>query len=143
MRTLACLLLALSACADDVSTVVNVAPSAEAHWPAIIEAVDRLNAEAGEEAFTLAAIGDSERRDGEVVVRGTASLGNSARGYPIRANTTSAHDGIVVRLTNGATAHIVAHELLHAAGLEHVDEPGNLMFDDAANLGWGAGGVAG
>lgn len=137
MRAIACLLLALaSACAEDVATAINVAPSAEAHWPALLEAVDRVHAETGREVFTLAAIGDAERRDGEIVVRGTDSLGKSARGYPIRANTTSTRDGVIVRLTPAATAHVVAHELLHAAGLEHVDEPGNIMFDDAAGVGW-------
>lgn len=100
-----------------------MAPSAEAHAEDIDAAVRELNRWVGEELFTLRAVSSGERRDGQIVVRGT-----DYSGQPRVGHTSRTRDGVVVTLGNHTNVRVVAHELCHAAGLAHSDDPNNLMY---------------
>lgn len=118
------LLLLASACGYDVSHTVNIAPSAESHTEDILRAVKDLNLVLGEEAFTARAVDSGERRDDEIVIRGVSELGDD------HGHWFANRKGIVLILGPTADTRTVAHELGHAAGLGHHDEPWNLMFPE-------------
>jgi hypothetical protein len=122
-------------CAEprDVSRVINVAPSAAPQMEAILDARDKLNAMLGEDAYIVREVNSEAVRDDEVVVRGVAHLVEAL------GRTTWSSHGIVVQLPPGTTTHTIAHEFLHCAGLEHVADERNLMFDtDTPNWGFEA-----
>ncbi len=128
----------LGACgANDTSTHVNVAPSAEAKMDDIMEAVEKLNELIGEETYSVHAVDSEQRIDGEVILRGTTELGESDA-HEIRiGNTKKTRDGVIVRIDPRATPSAIAHELGHAAGLKHVDDVANLMYRATAPHRWG------
>lgn len=131
-------LILLGACgANDTSTHVNVAPSAEAKMEEVLEAVEKLNEMIGEETYSVRAVDSEERVDGEVILRGTTELGESAAHEVRIGNTKKTRDGVVVRIDPRATPSAIAHELGHAAGLKHVDDPTNLMYRATAPNRWG------
>jgi hypothetical protein len=137
MRALLLTVLLLSACADDTSTRVNVAPSAEPKMDDILEAVERLNREIGEDTYALQAVDSEERVDGVVIIRASEELGRSDEQAIRIGNTKKTHEGVVVRIVALATPSAIAHELGHAAGLSHVDDPTNLMYPVTAPNRWG------
>jgi hypothetical protein len=131
------LLLVGAGCGGDLGTHVNVAPSAESKLDDIMEAVDRLNSEIGEDVYALRIVDSEDRIDGEVIVRVTEELGlNDAHQVRI-GNTKKTREGVVVRIDPRATASAIAHELGHAAGLSHVDDRDNLMYFATSSTRWG------
>ena len=124
----ACVVLS-SACAD-ISTRVNVAPSAMGKFDDISTAIEQLNAIVKTDAYTLDLTVHERRADNEVVVRGREELGQRVRGLCTRELR-----GIVVLVTPDSSALQVAHELGHAARLKHVDDRSNLMHPQAQR--WG------
>ncbi len=131
MRMRFFLLWALGACGYDTSTVVNVAPSADAKTEDIVEAVERLNELIGEALYVVRAVDSEDRIDGEIVVR-VADLEKTNPHETRIGNTKKTHKGVVVRIVTRATPSAIAHELGHAAGLSHVEDQDNLMFRETA-----------
>ncbi len=133
MRSRLFLLWALvGACGYDTSTIVNVAPSADTKMDDIAEAVERLNALLGEELYVLQSVDSEERIDGEIVIRGVDELEKKRPLETRIGNTKKTRKGVVVRIVPRATPSAIAHELGHAAGLSHVEDPSNLMFRETA-----------
>lgn len=122
------LLAALAGCADDLSTDVNVAPSAERKMDAVLKAVDRLNAQLGEEIYTVRTVSSEQRIDGEVVLRVVGDLGMPNAFERRVGHTDRTARGVIVNIIPSATPASIAHELGHAAGLVHVDDVTNLMY---------------
>lgn len=105
----------------DTSTIVNIAPSAHHIGPTIQEAVDKLNEVTGN-AYTVRYAPSEKRIDNQIIVRHY-----EFKRQRIVGNCYKNHKGVIVRLSNYANSMHVAHELLHSIGLEHVQEPNNLM----------------
>jgi hypothetical protein len=116
------LCFALSGCLDN-SRIVWVAPSAEPAMDAIGEAIDRLNGMDGRPLFFIGGMAeDGDRIDDRVIIR----AGTPKHGF--EATTERFRRGVVITIRPGADARTIAHELVHAAGLGHVDDPENLMY---------------
>jgi predicted Zn-dependent protease len=130
-------LWALSACAYDTSTIVNVAPSAEDKLDAIQEAVVRLNERIGMDTYTVQSVDSEDKIDGQVVIRCTQELGENGSHETRVGNTQKTRDGVLIRIAKRATPSAIAHELGHAAGLEHVNDEKNLMYRVTAPDHWG------
>jgi hypothetical protein len=130
-------LWALSACGYDTSTIVNVAPSAEEKLGDIVDAVDRLNQRIGMDTYTIQTVDSEEKIDGQVIIRCAPELGENSAHETRVGNTQKTHDGVVVRIAKRATPSAIAHELGHAAGLEHVNDETNLMYRVTAPTRWG------
>lgn len=129
-------LLWLCACGFDTSTQINVAPSAEVKLDEILVAVDRLNEEIGAEVYTVRSVDSEAAIDGQVVVRCQSELGENSAHETRVGSTKKTHDGVVIRIAAVAGPCAIAHELGHAAGLEHVDDPTNLMYRITAANRW-------
>ena len=137
MRVLPALVLALLGCAPEASYTITVAQSAESKMPAILSAVDDMNAVVGFERFVVRGVSASgERRDGEIVIRGVADLGRFPSGQLIGGETWRSPKGLVIRLDPSANSRTIAHELGHCAGLNHVHDPTNLMDEHSVTDGW-------
>jgi len=130
-------LVFFSACSYDTSTRINVAPSAADKMDEILFAVDRLNDEIGMDVYSLQTVDSEDAIDGEVIVRSQLDLGENSLHETRVGRTKKTHDGVVVRIARTARACAIAHELGHAAGLEHVDDPTNLMYRITAANRWG------
>lgn len=117
-------ILTLPGCYLDVATVVNVSPSAEHKMDAIFGGVDIMNEQLERDVFTVRSVDSSEARDGEIVVR--------FRDEPFKvkaqtADTERRTHGVIISVMDRCTALCIAHELGHAAGLEHVEDEDNMM----------------
>jgi hypothetical protein len=125
---LALALVFVVSCAPELetSTHLAIAPSAEANTDAILEARDALNAAVGIEVFTVHAVDSEGMREGEAVL----GAGECSSPYAVACTFHTPH-GVAIHLRGKASARTLAHELGHAAGLEHVDDPANLMFPEA------------
>jgi hypothetical protein len=118
----------LSACSNDTSTVVNVAPSALEKMDDILAAVDRLNEEIGMEVYSVHTVYSEDAIDGQVIVRFEQALGENSADETRAGRTRKTRHGVVVRIARAAQPRAIAHELGHAAGLEHVNDRTNLMY---------------
>ena len=128
--------LALSGCIYDTSTVVNVAPSAQAKLGEIRVAVTRLNQQIGDETYIVQSVDSEARIDGEMIVRCTDALEKHAAHETRVGNTHKTRAGVVVTIAENASACAIAHEFGHAAGLEHVSDETNLMYRVTAPTRW-------
>jgi cell division protein FtsX len=138
LRLFAVLIIGLlSACSNDTSTRINVAPSALDKMDEILVAVDRLNEEIGMDVYSVQTVDSEDAIDGEVIVRFQPELGENSAHETRVGRTNKTHDGVVVRIARAAQPCAIAHELGHAAGLEHVDDPTNLMYRITAANRWG------
>jgi hypothetical protein len=115
-----------ASCATTATSVVYVAPSARHLSLEIRAAAARLNDAVDGEVFEVR-LSDSERLpEGAIVVRGASRLGCSEYGCYV-GTCTRTEDGAVIRLMPSARTIHVAHEMLHALGLRHVEDPANIM----------------
>ena len=123
------LLSALSCCCFDTGTVVNIAPSAH-HLGRVIEtAADRLNGIAGD-VYEVRYTSSESRVDDQIVVRGTTFSDPETAGFCEKTG-----HGVIISIYDKSLDIHVAHELLHAIGLDHVKEEDNLM--NPAPIKWG------
>ena len=110
---------------------VNVAPSAQGQLAAIRTAVEALNGWTGEESFEWRLAGSEEAVEGEITVRGGEDIqgrvATSSGGIVAGATGGGYSKVILLKLDAWAMTRVVAHELGHAAGLAHIDDPWNLM----------------
>lgn len=130
----AVLAICLSACQETAtSTDLAIAPSAEMHTEAILEAVDRLNAELGELRYTVRSI-HSERMHGNLALIISEPCPVAKM---VACTLRMAGGGVLIRLpAHHVDARVIAHEMGHSAGLDDVDERDNLMFRMDAGGSW-------
>jgi hypothetical protein len=136
MRLLLAALLLAGACAPDTSKVINIAPSAHPKLAQAREAAAALNALIGDEGqpFEVVKIKSHELVDDEVVVRMDRGVRVVEDGSgTVGGVTKSGRLGIAIYLSESAGVRKIAHELCHAAGLEHHPDPGNLMHERSNN----------
>lgn len=129
MRSYLVFIALIAGCAD-VATTVNVAPSAEDHAEQAAQVVDQLNGEIGGEVFRVRVVDHEHRVDDEIIMRAVPSLGGATRGV-----CDSTRRGVIVYVTPATKDVQMAHELGHAAGLDHHPDPGNFMYRKATK--WG------
>jgi hypothetical protein len=121
--------LAFPATTYDVTTTIYVAPSASALSGRVMAAVDWLNREAGERVYEVLSARGEGRVDGAALVRIDDKLGCEVDEAPCMVGVTTRDvDGILIDLAPHPSLGIIAHELGHAAGLEHDRDPENFMY---------------
>jgi hypothetical protein len=110
------------ACQPQTTTRIAISPSARPYLATILAGRNKLNAELNSDTFTVHEVDSDRVRDGEAVV--IVDVTACAEGE--LACTLNAPDGVTIWLaTTQLTPRIVAHELGHAAGLEHVPDKDN------------------
>jgi hypothetical protein len=123
---LSVLALLLVACApDQTSTVIAIHPSAVSKAADIIQAVEDLNTAIGAEVFTVIQLEGYELIEGAAVVRLVERL---AGDETVAGRTFHRAHSLDIVIEPETKPRIIAHELCHAAGLEHVEDDSNLMF---------------
>lgn len=130
LRLLALAALVSAACALDTSHRVNVAPSAHAELPLVLDAVDRLNEMVGADVFSVYVVDSGHRLDNEIVVR----VGDTGEG--VKAYTVRTRRGVIIVIRSSSAPEVIAHELGHAVGLNHAPTRGNLMYRNSDGIGW-------
>lgn len=107
----------------DVSTCVNVAPSAHSLSFRIERAVLKLNLMLGYQLYYIDYVNSERRVNNEIIVRKKLKLSDKAVGM---CQLTSR--GVIVDLLAESQEIHIAHELCHAMGLEHSPLEDNLMY---------------
>lgn len=131
---LAATLGAMSACVSfpptgfDVTTTIYVAPSAEHLTGRVIAAADWLNREVGVHVYEVLTACTEKPVDGAAVVRVAEELVCAPHELCLAGVTTRTANGVIIDVTPNPSISIIAHELGHAAGLEHDNDPDNFMF---------------
>lgn len=128
-------LLFLNACGD-IARDVNVAPSAHHQMETLAAAVDRMNELAGREEWSIRAVDREHRLDDEIIVRQEKGVRVTEDGDFVKGHTDRTHKGVIIRIADDCSERAFAHELGHAAGLSHVNDKGNLMYERANSGEW-------
>ncbi len=125
-RVFAALLL-VTGCTLPTATTVAVYPDAHPYLDRIEAGAASLNAALGAQVYTVVPVEFGELIDGAIDVRMASGewRGAGVQGYCL----STPGQGVNIAFRADFTAHLAAHELLHAAGLEeHSDDPGNLLY---------------
>jgi hypothetical protein len=129
-------LLVLGGCALDEGHIVNVSPSAEGQREVIEDAVERMNELAGETIYWVRSADDSDRRNGEIIVRQDSGVRVTEDGEIVHGKTRRTAKGVIIWIPPKLSVRGFAHELGHAGGLEHVGDKRNLMYKRALPGEW-------
>lgn len=116
-------ILFTTGCCFDLSTRINVAPSAHNLSFRIERAVKRLNRLLGQEVFTIEYVTSETRVDNEIIIRQVSKIKPNVIGTCNRTRR-----GIIINLLPNIEAIHVAHELGHAMGLDHHADKYNIMY---------------
>jgi hypothetical protein len=124
--------VALVGCDKPVYTDIAVGPDASEKWTDIVAAVDMLNEELGEDVFTVSPATGDGRVDGHATIEIVDNFDEP--GLAGQCHRKVVKGTVHIQILRRTKPHQIAHELGHAAGLDHVEDPGNLMYDHSARM---------